>query len=246
MMRQEEALFVIPTNIAAKLYNKDKGTVLIAVLSSGMLQCVTSDHGVTSLEMLDGKKVSIPAPGSSPDVISRFIFKAKKIQPIITYGATPEIAKLLAVGKIKNAILPEPAASSVMFKGKLHIFQVADLRNEWISLFPETNGIPQVCIATHNTFLTKNSELVREFVSILNDAVDWTNVNLKQAGILGKKRVGLGIPEKVITESVSAMNLTCKEATDSRKDIEIYLKALHEMDPKTIGEKLPDSNFYAF
>lgn len=246
ILKEEEALFVIPTNLAAKLYNKNGNIVLITILSTGMLNIVSTNSDITSIESLDGRKVYIGAPGSSPDVIARYIFSTRNTKPDIEYSSTPEIAKLIIAGKIENAVLPEPMASSVLIRSKENIFKIADLKSEWIKLHPGTQGMPQVAIAANRNFFEKRRKDITTLVSDLKNSVQWTNSNLEEAGTLGEETAGLSIPKKIISQSVSAMNLTCRSATESREDIEIYLKALYEMDPKTVGDKLPDSPFYAF
>ncbi len=247
LLKGEGALFILPTNVALKLYNKTGNVVLISVLSSGLVQLVSSDRSILSLKSLNGAQLSIPAPGSSPDVIGRYLLKKNNVNPDIVYGSSPEIAKLLIAGKITNAILPEPLASSVIFKsqdGSIH--KVTDLRQEWLTLHPETGGIPQVGICTTIEFYNSRSREISAFISTLRESVEWTNSHYQEAAVIGKEKISLAIPESVIAESIAAMNLTCKSAKESRKDLEIYFEALYTMDPKTVGGKEADDAFFIF
>lgn len=247
LIKGEAALFVLPTNVALKLHNKTGNVVLISVLSSGMIQLISSDPTIVSIEDLRGKPLSIPAPGSSPDVIGRYLLKKKGVSPEITYGSSPEIAKLLIAGKIQNAILPEPLASSVLFKGSnTAMHKVSDLREEWLKAHPDTRGIPQVGICCTIEYYESRPQEIGAFISSLRESVDWTNNNYEEAALIGKEKISLAIPENVIAESITSMNLTCRTAKESRTDLEVYFEALYSMDPKTVGGKKAEESFFIF
>jgi NitT/TauT family transport system substrate-binding protein len=247
LLKGEKALFVLPTNVAATLYNKTGEIVLLNVLSSGLVQLLSSDPELIQLTDLNGKTIHIPAPGSSPDVIGRYILKKQNVSVEIEYGSAPEIAKLMIAGKVTNAILPEPLASAILFQNKSGTIQkVSDLRQQWISIHPETNGIPQVGICGNVDFIVERLEDITLLLTSLDNSVEWTNNNYDEAAKIGKEKIELEIPEGVIAESIAAMNLTSKSAQESKKDLEIYFEALYSMDPKTIGGKKPEDSFYGF
>ncbi|MCK5808796.1 ABC transporter substrate-binding protein, partial [bacterium] len=195
IVQNKDVLFIMPTNVAAKLKNRGKNLKLIGVLSDGLLSIVSSEKGVTKVGHLSGQKVMIGAPGSSPDIIARHFFKTHNASPTILYRSTPEIAKLFIAGRIKNAVLPEPYASFVLAKTKNSV-RVAELK-----------GNPQVALIGSEATLKKHNKEIESLVQSYKNAVLWVNKHPHNAALLGKKKMNLKMSIPVIESAIPRMNL---------------------------------------
>lgn len=240
IVKDKDYLYIIPVNLGAKLYNKGKDLRLIGVLSEGLISLVSTES-FESFNQLDKKDIFIGAQGSSPDVISRYLFNKENISPKINYRSSQEVAKLLIGGKANTAVLPEPLASLALFKNK-ELKRTFIFKDLWKDI-TNYDSIPQVGIFGKKDLNDKEKELIEKFIQNYKKSLVWIDENPKEASQLALKHFELTLPEKVITEAITNMNLTFKSGTESKNDVEGYLNSLINVD-KGILSKLPDENFY--
>ncbi|URA09580.1 ABC transporter substrate-binding protein [Thermospira aquatica] len=244
LVKREEALFIIPANVASKLYAKMSDLRLVGITSVGMLALLTTNELYTNWRDLSGKQVHIGAPGSSPDVVSRVLFRQAGVRPEILYGDSPQIAQLMMADKIENAVLPEPLVSLVLAKNpKVRIFKV--YRAEWETFFKTKNGIPQTAIVGFSGYLSRNQAEVTKFFQSYQQEVAWVNTHPAEASQVGVVGLGLQVPPAVIEKAIPHMGLTYLPARMMRKEILLYFHELRAVDEKTVGN-IPDDNFFAW
>lgn len=246
ILKREEGLYVVPSNVASKLYNKKVDIVLLGVISTGLLHVISCDEEVKSLKDLSSKEVYIGDKGSSPDIVSRYIFDKKGVKPDIVYSSSFEIARFMIAGKIKNCVLPEPLASIIVHqmetKGKF-VRRIADMKNEWNSI-NNTNGIPQTAIiVTKGLYNTKRKE-VNQITQNYKKSVEWVNKYPKEAAVIGKKIMESDVPEVVIEKSIPNMNLVFISGKEAAEGLTTYFNMLNSYDGSTIGGKIPDGEFF--
>ena len=114
---------VMPSNVAAKLYNTNGKCKLTMTLTHGNLYIVGGD--MSGAEDFVGKRVGAIGRGQVPDLVLRYILKQKNIEYVfgdtvtkgkvtITYYENGgSVAKALKAGQIDFGLLAEPAASAV-------------------------------------------------------------------------------------------------------------------------------------
>ncbi|NPV37783.1 hypothetical protein BREVNS_2145 [Brevinematales bacterium NS] len=244
IVQHEEALFIIPANVAAKLYQRTPDLRLIGITSTGMLALLTTNQTYTNWQDLAGKQVHIGSPGSSPDMVSRVLFRMKGIKPEIVYGDSPQIAQLMIAGKIENAVLPEPLVSLVLSKNpQVRLFKV--YREEWNQIFSTRSGVPQTAIVSFAGFLSRHQREMVSFFQAYQKEVAWVNANPAEASKLGVVGLGLQVPPEVIEKSIPRMGLTYLPARMIRQEVLTYFKALKDTDEQVLGN-IPDDNFFAW
>lgn len=240
IIKNEEALFVIPVNNAAQLYNKGKDLKLIAVLSEGLVSII-SNKNFSNIKALNNEEIYIGGQGSSPDVISNYIFEENKISVNAQYRTSQEIAKLLMTGKVNTAVLPEPLASQVIDKNK-NLKRVFILKNEWKKINGQTS-IPQVGIFASEKTISKNKILVDKLSKEYKNSLTWILNNKKEASKFGISVFQVTLSEAAFEDSIDNMNLVFTEGMKAKNSIDIYLKALKTVDGELI-EKIPGADFY--
>lgn len=122
----EADLAVVPSNLAAKLYNANGKYKLVMSLTHGNLYIVGGD--MEGAQSLVGKRVGVIGQGLVPDLVLRYILKQKNIEYVTSdkavegkvalsyYADGMGIVAALKAGKADFGLLAEPAASTVYDK----------------------------------------------------------------------------------------------------------------------------------
>lgn len=255
MILNKEVDFVaVPTNVASILYNKEQPIKLLNVSIWGILKILTRDENITKLEDLKGKELIVPWRGDMPDIVLRAVMNKKGLSKEdikLSYVSNPmDAAKQLIMRKVDNILLPEPATSMVLRKTQSYpvklvaptVFRGIDLQKEWGEAFQREGKIPQAGMAVIGEML-ENKKAIALFEASYAKAMQWYKANPKEAGILSAKYITMFTAD-AFTDSIGFTQLEVKRAIDVRDDLEFFFTVLKEDNPKTIGGKLPDSNFY--
>ena len=240
IIKNEDALYVIPVNNGAQLYNKGKDLKLIAVLSEGLLSVISSKN-YANIKALDKEEISIGGQGSSPDTISNYIFKKNKIKPNIKYRSSTEIAKLIMTNQITTAVLPEPQASMVLDKNK-NLKRVFVLKDEWKKVNGQSS-IPQVGIFASQSVINKNKSLISALAKDYKNSLIWMNKNKNEAAKFGIEVFQVTLSETAFENSIDNMNLVYIEGLTAKKSVDTYLNALKSVDANAMS-KIPGADFY--
>mgnify|MGYP003457239819 FL=1 len=89
----------------------------------------------------------------------------------------------------------------------------------------------------------KEKELVLKFLEDYEDSYKWTISNSVKAGKLFEKH-NMGLASGIVTASIPNANYVFIKAKDAKKSCEDLLTIFLQNDEKSIGGKLPDSDFY--
>lgn len=247
IMQNEIDISIIPVNSMAILYNKGVKIQLGAVSTWGILYLVADDPGIKNWPDLKGKNVAVGARGFSPDLVFRGLLNKQGLRPgkdvNIVYGSSPEIAQMLAAGKLSLAVLPEPLLTSVLAKNN-RIKIVMNLEEEWEKAFPRVQGLPQAGLAVDSGFAREYPGAWREFSSKYRQNLENYMANPAQAG--SREEKALGIPMAVIQKSLGRSNLKYVPAGEARESVHKYLEQIYLLDPNAVGNKVPDreGDFY--
>ena len=236
---------ILPTTMAAILYNKGLDYRLIAIPVWGSLYLFGQDTTIGRWEDLRGKRVNVMARGMTPDVLFRYLLEKNGIRPeadIVldySYPSHVELANAVAAGKAELAVLSEPLVSMVAAKNT-DIHPIFDLNNEW----ERTTGIPmaQTALLAKDHINDHNPELVERVIDACRRSADWVNTNQDSAaGLI----VSYGIlpDEQTAVASIPRSHMDFKRARDISAEIEAYLRIFFNMEPDIIGGKIPDEAF---
>lgn len=246
MMLEDKADFaVLPTTMAAILYNKGLNYRLIAVPVWGTLYLFGNDTTITSWQDLKGKTVHVMARGMTPDVLFRHLLRENGVMPETditldySFPTHIELANAVTAGRAGLAVISEPLVSLVMQKNK-NVIPLFDLNLEW----EKTEGIPmaQTAFLVKEKLLNEQPKLVEQVLSAYAHSTHRVNHDNSYAARL---IVHYGIlPDTVVAlQSIPRSNLRFVRASEIRTEITQYLKVFYDMNPEIIGGKLPDENF---
>lgn len=255
MIINKEVDFVaVPTNVASILYNKEQPIKLLNVSVWGILKILTRDANITTLEDLRGTELVVPWRGDMPDIVLRAVMKKKGLTGNdikLIYVSNPmDAAKQLMLRRADNILLPEPATSMVLrktgsFPVKLvapTVFRGIDLQKEWGEVYKREAKIPQAGMAVVGKIL-ENKEAIDKFALEYAKAMTWYKNHPKEAGDLVVKYVEM-FNTDAISDSVAFVQLNVTNAKAAKEELEFFFSVLKEDNPKIIGGKLPDDNFY--
>ncbi|MDQ1263804.1 MAG: NitT/TauT family transport system substrate-binding protein [Campylobacterota bacterium] len=243
----------IPTNVAANLYNKNIDIKLLNVPVWGILEILTRDKNIKSIEDFKGKEIVVPFRSDMPDIVLQAIIKKAGLDVkkdfTLRYVATPPDAmQMLILRRADNVLLAEPATSMAMrktgsFPVKLiapEIYRGVKLEKEWGRVFKADGKIPIAGVGVVGNIEPK---IVQRFNDEYQKALEWYKSNPKEAGELVAKNIDLFKPE-AISDSIAHVQLQNSSAYDSKAAIEDFFKNMLEIEPKLIGGKLPSDGFY--
>ncbi|PRX08486.1 UNVERIFIED_ORG: NitT/TauT family transport system substrate-binding protein [Martelella mediterranea] len=245
------SLVVMPVQAAANMYNRGFGVRLVNTLTDGLLYIIATDPSLQTIEALRGRKLAVPFRNDTPDLILKRLLKAHDIDPeqdlsLDTTGTPVEAMQLLLSGRIDAALVPEPAASAAIIKGKasgVTVTRVIDVQKAWGETMHVPPVLPQAGLAVTEAFFEDNGSLIPELHMALVEAT--AAVNSEPAEAANNAASALGMPWPVLKEAIGYSNLTATQATTARPAIESLLSILADSDPGIIGGKLPDDGFYA-
>lgn len=236
---------VLPTNIAAILYNKGVDYKMVACPIQGSVYVVSS-RKIRSFNDLRKKEISVSGQGTTPDVLftllaSKYGFRNKELLLDYTIGNHPDLAQAVVAGKIQTALLPEPFVTLATSKNS-KVKAVINLGDE----LAKQNS---ACLFALSAFVVSKRLVAQHPADIdsvasrYRKAIDWLqNHSEKAAEELVKAGV---LPEKDIAQQcIPRCNIRYLNVKDNRQRIDNYLQIFFRFDPKTIGGRLPNSRFY--
>lgn len=245
----------VPTNVAATLYNKGVDIKLLNVSVWSILSLLTRDESLKKIEDFKGKTIAMPFRGDMPDIIFEEIAKAKGLNVKkdfnLQYLSSPlEAMQMLVLRRIDHALLAEPATSIALrktgsFPLKLiapDLYRSSVLAKEWGEVFKVQSKIPVAGIATVGK-IKENNYVIKRFNEELEKATLWYRNNPKQAGKLAEKYIKM-LEAKGVADSIEHIQMDVVQASQAKKDLEFFMNLLYTNNPKSIGGKLPDDQFY--
>ncbi len=254
LLNRQVDFVAIPTNVAANLYNKKIPLELMNVSVWGILDIVSRDFTIKSIEDLKGKEVVIPFRGDMPDIIFQALLKkaginSKKDVTLKFVPTPPDAVTSLMLRQSDTVLLAEPATSMVMrktgsFPLKLvapEIKRVLNIEDEWGRVTGTTNKLPIAGIAT---FADMDEHTKKRVDEEYKKALEWYKQNPKEAAELTAKYLKM-FDKEVIEDSIGFVKLEYKNAQDSKEECERFFSEILEIEPKLIGKKLPESEFYS-
>jgi NitT/TauT family transport system substrate-binding protein len=237
---------ILPTTMAAILYNKGLDYRLIAIPGWGTLYLVGEDTTISRWEDIRNRRVNVMAKGMTPDVVFRYLLQKNGIRPDkditldYSFPTHIDLANAIAAGQAELGVIPEPLVSLVMHKNK-KVHPVLDLNFEWSK--QQNTPIAMTAFLGKKSILKESPQLVEQLISSYKSSTQWVNQNPDSAAILIVKYSILPDYE-VALQSIPRLNLNFVRANKIQTQIEEYLNVFYNMNPEIIGGKIPDEIFF--
>jgi len=253
LLKKEAHIVAIPTNVAANLYNKGVDLKLLDVSVWGILEILTRDQTIKTIDDLKGEQIVVPFRADMPDIVLQAImikagFDPKKDFQIKYVPTPPDAMQMLILRRADNVLLSEPATSMAMrktgsFPLKLiapEVYRSINLQKEWGRVYGVEGKIPQAGIAVAGNL---DANIVTRIKEEYKKALQWYKSNPTEAGSLVEKNLDY-FSADAVSDSISHVQLDAKSAFESKDKLEEFFNILFEIEPKLIGGKIPDEGFY--
>lgn len=239
-----------PSNVGVNLKNQNQNVAMLNILTESIQNIITKDENIKELGDLEGKKMIMPFKNDMPDLIFHALCKKQGVDVSkidITYTTTPpeSMLMLLKSDDYVASILPEPMGSAAIFKGKklgVPIYRSIAIHKEWGRTFNTSNSIPQAGMIVDVDYYNSHTQDFEIFHEDLKDALAWLNNNKQSAAEIATAY--LPANKIVIANSFEHANLCVKKASDIREEIMEFFEIMYEFNPKILGGKLPDKEFF--
>lgn len=240
---------LVPTNLAATLYQKIEGGVAAININAGnVLYGVASTEETLTTADLKGRTIFMTGKGTTPEWTLRYLLGkggiAESDVQLEFKTEAAEVISALAQNPDAVGILPQPFVTSALMQNEnLHI--VYNINDEWTAYSdPAVQGgtVTGVTIVRRD-FLQEHPEAVARFNENQKASVAYVSENPEQGAALIEKYgiVKAGVAQKVLAD----YNPTLAETGSQAKAwLEEYLTQLFEISPEAVGGKLPDEGFY--
>ena len=258
LLKGEVDIGILPPNVAAKVYTKNNGALVIgAVVGQGMIQVITRDKEIRTLADLKGKTVNVAGQGATPEYIFRYLLNKHGIE-IAADGQEPtentvaldfsipaaELAPAIISKRIEYAVVPEPFVTVATSKDSA-IVAAIDLQKEYraVEAAEGLENYPMTVVVINSTFAKNHPEMVRQILAFYKDAIDWTNNNATKAGVLVQSHT-LGLMAPIAAKVIPRGAYVYQSAQDARGDLEKLFEIFMSFSPEAVGGSLPDDGFY--
>ncbi|HPT11234.1 MAG TPA: ABC transporter substrate-binding protein [Bacteroidales bacterium] len=237
---------ILPTTMAALVYNKGLQYKMLGVPDWGSLFLFGSDTTVKEWNDLRGKRIYLMAKGMTPDVLFRYLLSKNGIDPekdvILDYSFPTHIdlANAVAAGQAPLGVISEPMSSLAMAKNKA-VKPIIDLNLEWEK--SEGSKMALTAFMATKDLVKKDKAIVEKIVSSYRYSAKWVNREPDSAAALIVK-YGILPDKEIAIVSIPRSSLEYVSAKDAEKQIKEFLEVFYSMNPEIIGGKMPDEDFW--
>lgn len=238
----------VPTNLACALYNKTEGGVaLLAVNTLGVLHILENGEDIKSVADLKGKTIYSSGQGANPEYILRYILTENGIDPdkdvtIEFVGTNDELVGALVSGKATVAMVPEPAATTVLSKVDT-LRRALDMSEEWEKVAGDESSLMMGCVVVRIDFLAENKDAVKNFLKEYEDSIKLCKNKPSEAAKLCEEQ-GIIASAEIAEAAIPGCNVTFVSGSEMKSQIRGYYEILFEGNPASIGGALPGDDFY--
>lgn len=238
---------LIPTNLAATLYQKtENGVQVLDVNAGNVLYAVSHDETLNDLAGLRGKTVYMTGKGTTPEWTLRYLMhKAGLAEGDLTIEFKSEAAEVLsALGQDMSAagILPQPFATVTMMQDQELALNFS-LDDSWKQYSGDGSGIVTGVTIVRKAFAAEHPAAVAQFMQDHRQSVDAAAKDPQTAAQLIEE---YGIVKAAVASQVleNFNPLSAVSGSEMKAWVCGYLEMLFEMSPDAVGGKLPDEGFY--
>jgi len=244
MLKNELEFAVLPTVMAANLYNKKLNYSMVACSVWGTLYIVSNNKTIKSIEQLSGNEISVFGQGATPDVLFQRFLNQKKINKVkldYTFTNNNDISMALLNNRIQTAVISEPMVSLLQSKSTdIHI--ISKLNIEEYLENSDKDIFTQTAFVVRNDFSREYPTTMHEICEAYSTSCNLVNdMPEKTAKLLVDRQFAAN--EAIALASLPFCNIRYVASFAIEQEIRKYLEIFYSFNPATIGGKMPDRNF---
>ncbi len=241
---REIDLASVPINLAPVLYNKLEGeVVMLAVNTLGVLYIIENGNSINSVKDLAGKSLYATGQGATPEYIIQYLLEKNGVADQVKLefaGEHSELSAELAAGKISIGMLPEPNVTATLAQNQ-ELRIALDLTREWEAV--SDTPLVQGCLIARKDYVEKNKKQIEQLLTDYNASVAFVNEHHQKASLLIES-YGIIAKAALAEKAIPRCNIVCLSGAEMKSAAEGMLQTLFEANPKSVGGKLPEDDFY--
>lgn len=243
----KENIALIPANVAANLYNKTSGNIIVLNINTlGMLYLVQQGEPITSIADLKGKTIILTGKGATPDLTIQYLLKENGLSVedvTLDYKSeATEVVAALAENSEAIGLLPEPFVTVATTKNP-DLKVSMDLTEEWNKTQNNKDSTLITAVTVVNKeYLESNKEDVLNFMKQQKISSEEATSNLDKTSELAEKYDI--IKENIAKKAIPKCNISYIEGEEMKTKLSGYYSVLFDLSPEFIGGKVPEDDFY--
>lgn len=246
VLKGEADIAIVPSNLAAQLYNKDIPYKLAGTSVWGTLYLMGTEE-IDSIDDLKGQEITSFGKNLTPDLVFKYVLSENGIDldndiTVNYLSAATEVGPQFISGKANLAVSSEPQTTNILMK-KEDAKILLDFNEEWSKITGNESGYPQASLIIKTDLIENNREFVESFLDAYEDNLQWIKENPESAGQY-MEELDYGMTKDVVVKGIDRMNIYPFRIEDSKDSYEKYYEVLFNFAPDVIGGKLPDEEFY--
>lgn len=247
LLKGDYDIAALPCNVAATLYHKSEGDIVIAGINTlGALYVVEKGYYIGSFADLKNTWVYSTGQGTTPEYTFNYLLTMNDITPVqdITVIYTNEASELVSTIETQHEIitvLPEPYVTLAVNKHP-ELRVALDFSKEWERVNPGSAMITGVIVARKD-FAKNNPEVMEEFLKEYDASVNFANSNTEDCAEILE---GLDIMKADIAKkAIPNCNVVLITGNEMETKVTSYLNVLYEANPDSVGGNPPvEEMFY--
>lgn len=246
LTKGEIDIAAVPANLASVIYNNTNGGIkVLSVIATGVLYIVERGESINGFADLAGKTLYATGQGATPEYALRYLLKANGLDgdnaPQIRWCAdTTEALSYISNDANAVAMLPQPFVTAA--QSKISDLRVALSLDE---LWKEANDGASMAtgvLVVRSEFAEKYPQQLEKFMQEYAASVKFVNENTEQAAqLVGAYEI---VKAPIAQKALPYCNICCITGAELKTVLDGYLSALYDMNPQSVGGKLPDDGIY--
>ncbi len=254
VMKCGPSIAIVPSTMAAKVYNSNGGYKILGTSGYGNLYFVTTENiSNFKLEDLAGKTIGMIGQHATPDLTAQYVLEENNIYNYkFSYYANGQLVlPELINGKLQYALLPEPL---VTLRSDVAGIMADISLNEEFSKIPGNehyaHGFPQATLIVKSQFARTHGEFVDAFQAQLKESIAWVRDSANSAQLqemMPKLKLGLaGASLEKLAALNDRLNYGYNTVADERQLYRDYYKILYLRYADIIGGQIPDDQIFYY
>ena len=253
----EADVALMPTNMAAILYNGGLDIKLVGTNSYGLLYLLSdvSTEATFTLSELSGKVLHALGKGGTPEIVLKKVLESASLEYVESDVAVEgkvalkfhDEGKTIIAGLKQNtidyAILGEPAVSTAIAQVGGSLTIVCDMQEAWKAATNTDASYPQTSLVVKGSLIKSDKKLVQKIAKLTFEG----SVALTQDAapyIAELKAREATVPPTFGAAGVARTNILPEFGATAKADVVAYFTILKAFKAPLIGGDLPDDDFY--
>ena len=239
----EYDIAAVPVNVAAVLYNKLEGdVVMLGINTLGVLYVLENGEEIKSMADLSGKTLYATGQGSTPEFVLNYLLEKNGLTDVtVEYKAEhSELAALMADGSVTLGMMPEPNVTATMAKNA-DLRVALDMTEEWNKV--SDTKLVQGVIVARRSFVNEHENAIKQFMENYGKAVELINTASDEAcQMIVDAEILPAAP--IAKAAIPRCNIVFITGDEMKASVSALYEIFFAAEPKSVGGKLPAEDLY--